>query len=80
MADDVDRSNAMAEVALEAYIAQVRARANYSLLPVGVCYNCEEPIQGGRLFCDGECRADYDYRVQRNKANGRIDEDEDSDT
>lgn len=32
--------------------------------PCGMCHNCEEPIAPETLFCDPDCRADWE-RVQR---------------
>jgi hypothetical protein len=38
-----------------------------ALQPRGRCYNCDEPIDG--VFCDVDCRDDYDHRVRRLAAN-----------
>ena len=35
----------------------------------GACYNCSEPLSQG-VFCDSNCRDDYDKREAFNK--GRI--------
>ena len=65
MADEIDRGNETADKTLAGYIAAVRARANLTMQPTGTCYNCEEPVAPGRLFCDASCREDYDYRQRR---------------
>jgi hypothetical protein len=28
----------------------------------GACYNCNEPVKTGRIFCCAECREDYELR------------------
>lgn len=63
MADEIDKGNETAEQTLRLQIAQ--ARLVRSLLPVGRCYNCDESVDHNRLFCDADCREDYDYRKRR---------------
>lgn len=65
MADEADLGNDTADQTLQSYINRVRAQAEYSLVPCGHCYNCDELVQGARLFCDGFCRDDYDLRKRR---------------
>lgn len=62
MADEVDRGNDQAEMRLQAHIESTRRLAAHGLQPVGECYNCLEPVGEGRVFCDAECREDYDRR------------------
>lgn len=33
-----------------------------TLQPTGECYNCDEPIDSDKLFCDADCRDDYEKR------------------
>ena len=33
--------------------------------PCGFCHNCNEPLDEGLRFCDGDCREDWEYREQR---------------
>ena len=33
-----------------------------ALMPVGECYNCDEVIATDKVFCDADCRDDYDKR------------------
>lgn len=63
MADEVDRGNDQAEQTLQHLVAQ--ARRVRALMPVGRCYNCEEHVEINRLFCDLDCREDYDRRQRR---------------
>ena len=37
-----------------------------TLKPIGTCYNCQEKVGGCRLFCDPDCRDDYE-KIQRSK-------------
>lgn len=53
------------ERSLEATLA--KARTERKLTPKGLCYNCDEPVQG--TFCDADCRDDYEYLQERRKAN-----------
>lgn len=65
MADEADKGNDTADLTLAGYINAVRARSHLTMTPTGACYNCEEPVAPGRLFCDAACREDYDYRQRR---------------
>ena len=46
-----------------------KIKENKPLQPTGFCLNCEDKIESG-LFCDAECRDDYDFRVERGRVNG----------
>jgi hypothetical protein len=65
--DEADKGNETADKTLQTYINRIRKRAETSLIPTGFCFNCEEVIRG-RLFCDTECRDDYE---KRNDAHNR---------
>lgn len=39
-----------------------KARRAPSLRPVGQCYNCGELVGGNKLFCDADCRDDWQKR------------------
>ena len=34
---------------------------------VGACYNCGEAVKPNANFCDGDCRLDYERRVENAK-------------
>lgn len=36
-------------------------RRPVSLVPVGQCHYCNEPVRGQETFCGPECRDDYQY-------------------
>lgn len=59
MSDEVDVANEQMEMTL----ASARSRRAPSLPTIGQCYNCEEPLKMG-VFCDGDCRDDYEKRVR----------------
>lgn len=40
-------------------------------MPNGYCYNCGEKIKQG-LFCDHDCRDDYEHRISQLKRMGKI--------
>lgn len=47
---------------------QVALSDQRSKLPrKGACYNCDEEVED--LFCDEDCRDDYEWREERRKAN-----------
>jgi hypothetical protein len=63
VADEVDNANDMSEMLLQNAIKQK------SLLfvtePTGYCFNCEEPVEGSKKFCNSECCEDWEYRQRR---------------
>lgn len=40
----------------------LRTSSANRLHPKGRCYNCEEPVSHGGLFCDADCSADHELR------------------
>lgn len=55
--DEIDRANDEAEAYLAARLREVRAMPP-TLLPLGVCLNCEAELDFGR-FCDLDCAVDW---------------------
>ncbi|ECM8010493.1 DUF2116 family Zn-ribbon domain-containing protein [Salmonella enterica subsp. enterica serovar Newport] len=45
---------------------KLSSRERHTLPETGHCHNCGERISAG-LFCDGDCREDYDKRAQFNR-------------
>ena len=70
MTDGVDIANDTAEKTLTSII-QNRTKEK-SLQPKGHCFYCNENIEKGSLFCDPDCRNDFDAEVEAKKRNGRI--------
>ena len=67
--DDADRADSRIENALSDALAEVRRKP--SLIAVGFCHSCGEGVQPGHLFCDKDCRDDYDHEQTRRKTNGK---------
>lgn len=63
--DILDAAADYQEGMIQAGISAIKADSK--LEAKGVCYNCDEPVSG--LFCDSDCRDDYEYREKRRKAN-----------
>jgi hypothetical protein len=61
--DEFDRATALEEAERDACVAAAR---NQPAMPaVGHCYNCNEPLPTGRLFCDTDCRDDFQKRTRK---------------
>lgn len=60
--DVVDAANKIVQLEIDVLIKNRRNQLEKETLTLkGSCYNCEEPLQG-KLFCDVDCREDYDKR------------------
>lgn len=62
MADIIDRANDKAQDDLGRCISAARSFGTTSILPIGLCHNCNDPLPGGQLFCDCNCRDDWQLR------------------
>lgn len=40
------------------------------LVAGGACHNCLEPVSPGSVFCDADCRDDYELRRKAAERNG----------
>lgn len=60
MPDEFDRASELETRQREDALARVRSRVG--LLPCGACHNCGEELPPGRLFCDADCRDDFEKR------------------
>ncbi|EBX7464781.1 hypothetical protein DS565_01030 [Salmonella enterica subsp. enterica serovar Bareilly] len=58
MADEADIAN---DIELERLDVLILNRTRHSLPETGHCYNCGDSVPYG-LFCDADCRDDYDKR------------------
>lgn len=58
MANEADRAQVFEQRALQAALAN---RAP-SLPRTGLCHNCADPVPTQALFCDGDCRDDWEKR------------------
>ena len=70
--DDVDRAQAE-ERLVETSINNVRHRAAHrELLPVGSCYYCQSAVASGYLFCNSECRDDWEQEKAARARSGMV--------
>lgn len=70
MADEADIAGDIERERLDVLILN---RDRYSLPETGHCYNCGEIVPCG-LFCDPDCRDDYEKRERFNAMRWRDDE------
>lgn len=69
--DIIDIAEEHDSVLLQNQIREVQRKAREEHLePTGYCHNCGEPCEG--LFCDKECRDDYEYHIAALKRNGKL--------
>lgn len=69
MADEADEANDLAERAMAKAMAKIEMElAKPALEPKGICYNCEEPVEGAKLFCDKYCCEDYEKYVLKRRS------------
>jgi hypothetical protein len=62
-ADPLDVASRLEAAEREACVAAARNRP--SMPAVCACYNCGEPLRPGLLFCDADCRDDYEKRQKK---------------
>ena len=70
MADLADQADVLIYNNIERQLNKPRR----TLIPVGFCHNCNEKLssrQSGLLFCDIDCRDDYQSR-EKKSTNHRI--------
>jgi hypothetical protein len=65
--DILDQAAELEQLERDTIIQNHRNKAAIKLPRTGFCYNCAEPTT--ELFCDSDCRDDYDYRLKRQQAN-----------
>ena len=64
--DDADR----AQKAEEGRREDALKKRMPELIAVGFCHNCGEALRPGLLFCDADCRDDYEKRSKLKQDNG----------
>jgi hypothetical protein len=67
MADEADLAQQISEQMIE---LQTKNRVVTRMEFTGFCYNCESSVQHA-LFCDKDCRDDYEHRQRMSLQNGR---------
>ena len=61
MTDIFDQASEQEEMLRNAAISNARVPIQ-KILPIGKCYNCEESLGDEHLFCDADCRDDWQKR------------------
>lgn len=64
MPDIFDRAQDHIERTLPLQLA-VRKPVKPLPAPNGKCRNCAEPVEGAAVYCDDDCRADFEHRLAR---------------
>jgi len=64
MSDEVDQAQEMSQDFCDRAI-EANRRPIRKLQPRQKCYNCDTAVEGNRLFCDDECREDWEFRMTR---------------
>ena len=74
MADEIDRGCENEQRDRDLAIAIARQKAQKAMLPpIGICYNCHEPVADGERFCPGpDCRDDHQARKQADIRRGAM--------
>jgi len=54
----------------EEFTAAALAVRKPAIKPVGVCHSCGEDVGETKLFCDGDCRDDWQRIKSANERNG----------
>lgn len=62
--DEVDRANDTAQMFLDIALRQRKPPAPE---PTGYCLNCDEPLDGGRRWCDQDCCLDWERRERADR-------------
>lgn len=65
--DYLDVAQDFMEMQTERTIKEIRKKARQSLLHTGYCFNCNETVHSPYLYCDEECRKDYEERESRKR-------------
>lgn len=69
--DPLDQASRLTEETIQRGIDEARAKAKKrELKPTGRCHWCEERIGRDQLFCDHDCRDDWQNEQDRKRRNG----------
>ena len=70
MSDDADRADSLIDSTIQARVQRASQEARRrQLIPLGTCYYCESPLRNGMLFCDAECRNDWEEEQAAHRRN-----------
>jgi hypothetical protein len=73
--DISDQATRIEEAAREAALSNAALAAKRSaLIPTGACLNCDNEVPEAKLFCDADCRDDFEHRQAAKRRAGRLGE------
>jgi hypothetical protein len=55
----------------DASVKAIRSQVGKKLLFSGACYYCTSPVHSPHIFCDVECRDDYEYEQRLRQREGK---------
>jgi len=67
VSDEVDLAAEYMDRVLQTAL-DAHTRAN-RMKPVGACYYCEAELKSGMLFCDADCRDEYERMIAAQRRN-----------
>lgn len=62
--DEIDQAQQLSQDFVERAI-EANRKVEHKLLPRNKCYNCDDSVEGEKLFCSDECREDWQTRIKR---------------
>jgi len=68
--DKIDEAQGLIENVTENHISKIRSRVGKTLLYSGFCYYCYEGVHSPHIFCDLDCRDDYEREQRMNRIEG----------
>lgn len=71
LSDWTDEASATQELLESVAIANVRNQKQFLLKPAGFCHNCGEGLKVDLLFCDADCRDDWERERAAKRRAGR---------
>jgi hypothetical protein len=69
--DVADHATEMEERLRGYEIQKVREQTKVSTKHTGACLYCGSVVESPKLFCDTDCRTDYEFEQKMKKINGK---------
>lgn len=70
MSDEADQAFLAEQEAIAKGVRRVVRQTNLPF--TGACRNCEGPLERPNIFCDADCRDDYQHRQERRRLNFKV--------
>lgn len=68
--DRIDEAQDLLETVMDQQIINIRSKIGRTLLYGGFCYYCYERVKQPHIFCDLDCRDDYEREQRMNRIEG----------